>query len=185
MAKPSDPTLVTVRQCRVLSGRCFSTPSPQTAVHRTSIAPVASGLGGSSQGTWQFRAIPTPLTLNPSRHCSSSQKGLWASLSPYTNEALHTRSDSESERVVQQHYLAALFADRFLLCNYGGDCCQFGSNHLQLRPGSLGKTPGKVGGHCFSPHETVPFWQGPSQGVCISDKGIVAGEEEEAGSTPR
>ena len=43
MAKPSDPTPVTVRQCRMLSGRCFTTPSPQTSVHSTSIAPVASG----------------------------------------------------------------------------------------------------------------------------------------------
>ena len=29
-------------RCSMLSGRCFSTPSPQTAVHSTSIAPVAS-----------------------------------------------------------------------------------------------------------------------------------------------
>ena len=36
MAKPSDPTPVTVRQCRMMSGRCFTTLSSQTAVHSTS-----------------------------------------------------------------------------------------------------------------------------------------------------
>ena len=55
---------------------------------------------------------------------------------------------------------------------------------LQLGPGSLGQTPGKVGGHCFSPHEAVAFRQGPSQGACISDEGRGTGEEEEAGSRP-
>ena len=34
---------------------------------------------------------------------------------------------------------------------------QFSTNLLQLGPGSLRKTPGKVGGHCFSPHKAVPF----------------------------
>ena len=43
---------------------------------------------------------------------------------------------------------------RVLLCNHGGDCCQFSSNLLQLGPGSLRQIPGKVGGHCFSSHET-------------------------------
>ena len=52
----------------------------------------------------------------------------------------------------------------------GGDCYQFSSNLLQLGPGSLHQTPGKVGGHCFSPHVAVPFWQGPSQGVCIKQR---------------
>ena len=28
---------------------------------------------------------------------------------------------------------------RVLLCNHGGDCCQFSSNLLQLRPGSFAK----------------------------------------------
>ena len=57
-----------------------------------------------------------------------------------------------------------------LFCNHSRDCCQLSSNLLQLGPGSLLQTPGKVGGHCFSPHEAVPFWQGPSQDVCIMMK---------------
>ena len=60
MAKPSDPTPVTVRQCRMLSGRCFTTPSPQVAVHSTSIAPVASGLGASSTGDLPILSHPLP-----------------------------------------------------------------------------------------------------------------------------
>ena len=150
------------------------------AVHSTSVAPVASGPqhqccpGGQrstapvfpqwpmvlvqvQQGTCQLRAIPTPLTHHPSRHCSSSQKKFFSDSLSYTNGELRTWSDSESQRVIQWHDLSALSEDRVLLCNHGGDCCQFSSNLLPLRPGSLRQTQGKVGGHCFSPHEAVPF----------------------------
>ena len=34
--KAISPTPLTVWQCRMMSGRCFTTPSPQTAVHSTS-----------------------------------------------------------------------------------------------------------------------------------------------------
>ena len=48
--------------------------------HSQSSAPVLSQwsvvLVQVQLGTCQFRAISTPLTIHPSRHCSSSQKGL-------------------------------------------------------------------------------------------------------------
>ena len=76
MAKLSDPTRVTVRQCRMLSGRYFTSPSPKTAGYSTSIGPVPAVLLQVQQGTCQFRTIPIPLTHHPSRHCSSPQKCL-------------------------------------------------------------------------------------------------------------
>ena len=35
--------------------------------------------------------------------------------------------------------------------------------------------------HNFSTYHVVPFFQGPSPGVCLSDEGRSAGEEKEAG----
>ena len=48
--KSSDPTPVTVRQCSMLSGRCFSGQRSWCKFY---------------QGTCQFRAITTPLTHHP------------------------------------------------------------------------------------------------------------------------
>ena len=82
------------------SGLCFTTPSPQTAVHSTSIAPELAVLMQLQQGTCQFRVFPTPLIHHPSRHCSPLKRS-FATLSPYTDGALCTWCDSESERVIQ------------------------------------------------------------------------------------
>ena len=35
--------------------------------------------------------------------------------------------------------------------------------------------------HSFSTYHAVPFFQGPSLGVCITDESRSAGEEKEAG----
>ena len=53
----------------------LTTPSPQTAVHSTSIAPEASGLGASSTGHLPIPSHPHLTTHHLSR-CSSYQKGL-------------------------------------------------------------------------------------------------------------
>ena len=41
--------------------------------------------------------------------------------------------------------------------------------------------PGMAWGPSFSTYHAVPFFQGPSPGVCISDEGRITGEEKEAG----
>ena len=53
----------------------------------TSIAPVASGLGASSTGHLLIPSHLHPTHRHPSRHCSSSQKVLRATLSPTLMES--------------------------------------------------------------------------------------------------
>ena len=62
------------------SGLCFTTPSPQTAVHSTSIAPVTSSLDATSTGHLPIPSIPH-LTHPPSiQTLFSSQKVICDSL---------------------------------------------------------------------------------------------------------
>ena len=153
MAKPSNPAPVSVQQCRMLPGRFFTTPSPQ---HQY----CPSGQRSWCKFYWALaNSEPSP-PHSPTIHpdiIPPLKKVFERLFHPTLMESCVLGATQNLNESFNSTIWSIFRRQRVLLCNHGGDCCQFSSNLLQLRPGSLRQIPGKVGGHCFSSHEAVPF----------------------------
>ena len=153
MEKPPDPAPVSVWQCRILPGRFFTTPSPQYQY-------CPSGQRSWCKFNWALaNSEPSP------PHSPTIHPDIVPPLKKVFERLFHPTLMESCVLGATQNLNESFNSTIWQHCpktessalQPGGDCCQFGSNLLQLGPGSLRQIPGKVGGHCFSSHEAVPF----------------------------
>ena len=119
MANTSDPTPVTVRQCRMLSGWSITTLSPQQQC-----CPVASGLGASSTGHF-----PIPSHAHPTIHPDivPSLKKVFEQLSHPTPMERCVLEVTQNQNELFNSTIWQRCPKKSSALHHGEDCCQFPS----------------------------------------------------------